>query len=75
MVKLSADYLAELMAETMVVRRVGKMAGTMVVRKVGKMVANWVLHLAVLSVELLVALKALRLVALKVASTVVSKAV
>ena len=38
MVELSADYLAELMAETMVVRRVGKMAGTMVVRKVGKMV-------------------------------------
>ena len=38
MVELSADYLAELMAETMVVRRVGKMAETMVVRKVGKMV-------------------------------------
>jgi hypothetical protein len=39
------------------------------------MVANWVLYLAVLSAALLAGLKALRLVELKVASTVVWRAV
>ena len=51
------------------------MAETMDVRKVCMMVASWVLYLAVLSAALLVGLTALRLVELKVASTVVWRAV
>ena len=59
--------MAEMMAPKMVGERVGM--------KVGMMVANWDLYLAVLSAALLVGLKALRLVELKVASTVVWRAV
>jgi hypothetical protein len=64
-----------MMADTMAVWKVCKMAETMGVRKVHMMVANWVLYLAVLSAALLVGLKALRLAELKVASTVVWRAV
>jgi len=64
-----------MMTDTMAVWKVGKMAETMGVRKVHMMIASWVLYLAVLSAALLVGLKALCLVELKVAWTVVWRAV